>query len=445
LLGLQPKHKQAFKWVIIMPNKKITRRTLIKGGIGLAALGTIAWLRPTDQGAAHSPYFEQLSKALHQKQYARPTLIIDKNQLIKNIETLKAHIYPHYQYRIVAKSLPSLPLLKLVSEISESQRFMLFDERFLIQVSQEIPNADILMGKPMPVEAARFFYQHQDESEFLPQNQLQWLIDTPARLLQYQQLAQQTKQAMRINIELDIGLHRGGVQQDDELIEMLKIIEAEPLFTLSGLMGYEPHVVKLPGSAQGHLDDALAIYRQKINVIESIQGNPLPEDFCLNTGGSPSYQLHTTTPFIESSPCNELSAGSCLVKPMDFDIASLADHHAASYIATPVLKHLSQTEIPGVDGLGDVMSWWNPNLKQSFFTYGGYWKANPISPEGLRINPVYGRSTNQEMLNGSKSIALKVDDWIFLRPTQSEFVFLQFGNIAVYDNGNIVEQWPVFS
>jgi len=428
-----------------MPNRKITRRTLIKSGISLAALGTIGWLRPEDQGAAHSPYFEHLSNALYQDQYARPTLVIDKKRLIANIETLKAHIYPHYQYRIVAKSLPSIPLLKLVSEISESQRFMLFNEQFLLQVSQEIPNADILMGKPMPVEAARFFYQNKGQSEFSPQHQLQWLIDTPARLIQYQQLAQQTGHSMRINIELDVGLHRGGVKHDSELIEILKTIEAEPLFTLSGLMGYEPHVVKLPGNAQGHLDAALAIYRHKIEVIESTLGKHLPENFCLNSGGSPSYQLHTKAPFITNSPCNELSAGSCLVKPEDFDIASLADHKAASFIATPVLKHLSQTEIPGVDGLGDVMSWWNPNLQQSFFTYGGYWKASPVSPPGLRINPVYGRSTNQEMLNGSSSIPLRVDDWVFLRPTQSEFVFLQFGNIAVYENGNIIEQWPIFS
>ena len=60
-------------------------------------------------------------------------------------------------------------------------------------------------------------------------------------------------------------------------------------------------------------------------------------------------------------------------------------------------------------------------------------------------NGVYGRSSNQEMLNGSTSIELEPDDWIFLRPTQSEFVFLQFGDIAVYDQGAIVDFWPVFA
>ena len=48
------------------------------------------------------------------------------------------------------------------------------------------------------------------------------------------------------------------------------------------------------------------------------------------------------------------------------------------------------------------------------------------------------------MLNGSANIHLEPDDWIFLRPTQSEFVFLQFGDILVYDQGVVESRWPVF-
>ena len=94
--------------------------------------------------------------------------------------------------------------------------------------------------------------------------------------------------------------------------------------------------------------------------------------------------------------------------------------------------------------LGTLQSLWDPNRAQSIFTYGGYWKALPESPRGLKTNSLYGRSTNQELLNGSHTIALRPDDWVFLRPTQSEFVFLQFGDIAVYRDGAIREHWPVF-
>ncbi|MCV6615293.1 MAG: DSD1 family PLP-dependent enzyme, partial [Cellvibrionaceae bacterium] len=102
-------------------------------------------------------------------------------------------------------------------------------------------------------------------------------------------------------------------------------------------------------------------------------------------------------------------------------------------------------QLPGVAALGKLMSWWNPNRRKAFFTYGGYWKAQPESPGGLSNNPIYGRSSNQEMLNGSDSVELQADDWVFLRPSQSEFVFLQFGDILVYQDDKIIERWPVMA
>jgi D-serine deaminase-like pyridoxal phosphate-dependent protein len=41
-------------------------------------------------------------------------------------------------------------------------------------------------------------------------------------------------------------------------------------------------------------------------------------------------------------------------------------------------------------------------------------------------------------------VQLAVGDYVFYRPHQSEFVFLQFGDIAVYDGDKIVETWAVF-
>ncbi|MGK0446121.1 MAG: D-serine deaminase-like pyridoxal phosphate-dependent protein, partial [Bermanella sp.] len=126
-----------------------------------------------------------------------------------------------------------------------------------------------------------------------------------------------------------------------------------------------------------------------------------------------------------------------------FDLPTLADHQAAAFIASPVLKVLDETQIPGVTGLGKIMAMWNQNWQKTFFAYGGYWKANPVSPKGLTLNPVYGRSSNQEMYNGSTRVQLKQDDYIFLRPTQSEAVFLQFGDILVFEHGVLRDRWPV--
>ena len=46
------------------------------------------------------------------------------------------------------------------------------------------------------------------------------------------------------------------------------------------------------------------------------------------------------------------------------------------------------------------------------------------------------------MLTGSGRVALKPDDYVFLRPNQSEAVFLQFGDIALFDGSAITGYWP---
>ncbi|MFH4039629.1 alanine racemase, partial [Acinetobacter baumannii] len=160
----------------------------------------------------------------------------------------------------------------------------------------------------------------------------------------------------------------------------------------------------------------------------------------LNTAGSPSYRMHE-----KETLSSEVSVGTAMLKPSHYDLASLAEHVPAVYIATPVLKSTGAVQIPALDGKSRLFSWWDPNQRGTFFIYGGNWMADFASPEGLRSNGIYGRSSNQEMVNGSPSVGLEVDDQVFLRPTQSESVLLQFGDLLALRGGRIVERWPVYA
>lgn len=424
--------------------KGFSRRSVLLGSAAVG-VGALAGLRPSDEGAMHGgrhdEYFSALSDALDKKQLGKPSLLVDKSLMAKNIETIISHVSGRYDYRIVAKSLPSIEMLKWIMAQAKTEKLMVFHQPFLSAIANQIPKADVLMGKPMPINAVKTFYKALDtDSDFNPESQLQWLVDNPERLKQYAQFAADKKRKLQINIELDVGLHRGGVNQDKKLISMLKQIEGSDYLTLSGFMGYEAHVGKVPGNAYDQRDDAMAIYSHFVTLAEQYLQRSL-QNLTLNAAGSPTYQFYKEGDW----PINELSAGSCIVKPTDFDIDSLADHVPAAFIASPVIKTLPQTQIPGVSGLGKIMALWNQNLEKTFFAYGGYWKAKPESPKGLRLNPVYGRSSNQEMYNGSASIQLQQDDWIFLRPTQSEAVLLQFGDILVYEDGQVAEAWPILS
>ena len=80
-------------------------------------------------------------------------------------------------------------------------------------------------------------------------------------------------------------------------------------------------------------------------------------------------------------------------------------------------------------------------MRRVYYIYGGYWKARPVSPAGL--TPLYN-SANQQPLAGSEAADVEVDDYVFLRPIQSEHVTLQFGDLLAVADGRLAQRWPVF-
>lgn len=425
------------------------RRNLLLG-LAAAGVGAAFLLQPDDAGVPYSPYFKALNDALKKDGPYRPALLIDLDKLDRNIQALRKIVPAHMGYRIVAKSLPSPQLLGHIIERTGTQRLMVFHEAFLKQTATDFPGSDVLLGKPMPVKAAAAFYREfapvslAGGSAFDPQRQLQWLIDTDERLAQYQQLAASLGTRMRINVELDVGLHRGGLKTPEQLKPLLDRIMADPQhLEFAGFMGYDPHVVKLPRLIKAPEEayaESQAIYRGFIDYVRQQYSNVDVATLCLNGAGSPSILLHR-----EGSVINDLAAGSCLVKPTDFDIPTLDDFEPAAYIATPVLKRLNGVELPGLESIKDLAPHWNPNWQQTYFIYGGKWSARPESPVGLRGNGLYGTSSNQEIVNGSRLTQLAVDDHIFFRPTQSEAIFLEFGDILALRGGEIVARWPVLT
>ena len=414
-------------------------------GVGAALTGVAAWLRPSDQGAPYSAYFQALNRELQRAGPMRPVLLIDLDRLDQNIEVVKASLARSgKQLRLVEKSLPAPGLLAYIGARVGSQRLMSFHQPFLNQDARHFPQADILLGKPLPVRSAQLFYASHS-GPFDPGRQLQWLLDTPERLQQYLALAKGLATRMRINIELDVGLHRGGVSDHATLEAMLALIAGNPQhLQFAGFMGYDPFVgMDLPGllgTPQQLLAKVMALYEGYVAYTRERYPQLWHAQLTLNTAGSPSYRLHESERL-----STELAVGSALLKPTHFDLASLSEHVPAAYIATPVLKAGGPLQIPLLEGTSRLLSWWDANQRASFFVYGGNWQAEPESPAGLQNSSLYGRSSNQELLTASPTCGLGVDDHVFLRPTQSESVLLQFGELLAVRGGKLVERWPVYS
>lgn len=396
-------------------------------------------------------YFKKVSQALADAGAYQPTLVVDKQRLDHNLEALMSVINRGFDYRIVAKSLPSVPMLEYIMRRSGSQRLMSFHLPFLLHVAEKLPSSDILLGKPMPVESARQFYQwHSNQQpqsntqhQFDPTTQLQWLVDSIERLKQYAALAKNLNVVMNINLEIDVGLHRGGFDNAADFQQALDLLKTHDNVRLSGLMGYEAHISKIPAIAGGHkraFSQSTKVYQGFVDQIKSTFGEAILVDLTLNTGGSSTYPLYDKPGLV-----NEIATASALVKPTDFDVFTLDHHLPAAFIAAPILKIVKDPVLPGATGLSKILHKVGLLPRKACFIYGGNWLAKPCYPAEAKRSNILGHSSNQEMYDLKKSSRIAMDEFLFFRPTQSEAVFLQFGNLAVYDDGKIVDWWPVFS
>ena len=395
-----------------------------------------------DRGAPHAPPFAGLNAELRRAGPGKPVLLLDMDALDANLAEVKRAVAPGLAVRVVAKSLPSVPLLRYVMESLGTARLMVFDDT-MSALAAELPEADLLAGKPLPAQAVAAFYEARGAAGGGdPGGRVRWLVDGASRLAQYAGLARGLGVRMRINVEVDIGLHRGGAATTEELDAILREIEADPAhLSFAGLMGYDAHVTSAPpllSSPRRAFEAATGRLAEFRDVLVTRHPGLLLGDPVWNGGGSKTYMLHA-----EGGPVNEVALGSCLVKPTDFDVPTLASHVPALFVAAPVLKRLAGARVPFLEWAARAWAAVDPNREVTYFIFGGGWMAKPVSPAGLSDNPVYGFSTNQAMLNGSARTGLAPDDWVFFRPTQSERVVQEFGALRLVRGGRLDGVWSV--
>ena len=216
------------------------KRILIPASIILSVTAAFL-LRPRDEGRPYDPYFESLNRELQSGSWGRPVLVLDLDLLDRNIETLMSHAGGPGRYRIVAKSLPSLKLIEYIAKRTGTDKVMVFHQPFISLMAERLPWSRMLLGKPMPVGAVRTFYGNlKKKGPFDPSRQVQWLVDSEERLEQYLAFAREKGMRLSVTIELDVGLHRGGVRDTGELDRMLAIIRDNRLCLDHGVRGPYP-------------------------------------------------------------------------------------------------------------------------------------------------------------------------------------------------------------
>ncbi len=353
------------------------------------------------------PPFRQWAQALEQGGRAEPTLVIDENALEHNLGLIRTRL-ARVTRRLVVKSLPSEALLTRLMAALNTRALMCFHRPFLEHLLRGLPQCDILMGKPLPLAAVDAVLTRHGQAA----QGVHWLVDSMERLEGLLGLARRQQCRLRIAIEINIGMERGGVQTPAELARLEQHLERSPHGKLTALMGYDAHVAKAPlGRRQRANRRAQQRYQAFVSALSA------PEGLIFNGGGSPTVGFHQGM-----GPVNDVSFGSILMKPTDFDLPDLADFQPALYLGTPVLKALPGVRLPYLGRL--------PVRRDTLFLYGGRWMARPCWPASMRPSRLYGLSSNQQMMTVARG-QVAAEDWVWFRPTQSEAVMTQLGPVSL--------------
>lgn len=379
-------------------------------------------------------YFQTLADALQLAGRHRPTLVLDLDRLDANLEIVRAAVAPGVALRIVDKSLPSIPLLAHAMERLGTRRIMSFDLSVACAVLRAFPDADILFGKPMPTAALDALFsgmRPEAIADFAARTVL--LADGTPRVKQLAALAKGRGIGLRIALEVDVGMHRGGIETPALVLEATAAALGSGVLTLEGIMGYEAHILAIPGFAGGSAAESKAV-RARLAAF----AKALPPECrkIINSGGS-----KTVLTYADPGAATELSVGSAFVKPTDFDTDTLASLQPAIFIATPALK-VVDAMLPGPAWMTSAFRALGLFRARGCFLYGGHWMARPVYPRGMQESKLWGHSSNQQFMSLPDTCDLREDDLVFFRPTQSEAVLWQFGEIQLFSKGRIVGHWP---
>lgn len=396
---------------------------------------------PTGSGCAgqlpDGSYFQQVAQDLAAAGYGTPQILIDLDRLDANADAIVAGI-GRDRYRIVEKSLPSLDLLTYVSSRTGSDRFMVLHLPFLPPLFAALPAAQILVGKPQPLAAVAQLFQALPPAELA--QRVTFLADTPKRVADLALFAANLGVTLQVAIEIDVGLHRGGVRTPTGLPDVLALFVANPgAIAFAGLLGYDGHVPNAPAgpgleehASRQQWQTATDTYQSFVDVLATRFPELMRPGLIFNSGGTATYPLYT------SGPVNDVAVGGGMLRPAAYPGMFLGALTPASFIAAPVLAHYDTVDLPLIKKMSKTV--WSD--QQLFTIYGGGWAAEFVWPPGAALAPLVNDAENknlvpnQSWLVGPLSPPIMPDDWVFQHPREADAIF-QFENILLVRDGRL--------
>lgn len=407
--------------------------------------------KPHKVKSEYPAYFAKLNAALKEKRAGESAGIIDLDRLDSNIQIVRGRLGDQYKLRLVTKSLPSLELLKYMMGKANTNRLMVFSEPYIGEILDTFnaDSLDLLLGKPLPADALPRLSAHKGW------NTINWLVDTKERLNQYLAFAKKDSTPLKLSLEIDVGLHRGGFENNKEFAEALDIIRQNGQYLeLTGFMGYDGHVPYVPfyinkeKSIKAAFDDVQRAYGGFVEELKKHFDAKAINAMTFNSGGSHTYFRY---PGYKGTPVNDIAMGSGFLAPQQFEDVIEQGHQPALFLTSPVIKKIESAKLPHAEKITALTFLWDPNLKVSYFLLGGGWPGEVAGPTGLKRNYWWDENDlgytnllpNQSIIGSSDENDLHVGDFVFYHAWEGDGM-LSFKKVVLYRQSGIVGEWDTY-
>lgn len=402
-----------------------------------------------------STYFDGLSGQLDARTVGTPVVLVDLDRLEENVRAIASGIRPH-AFRIVEKSLPSIDLLRHVTQVAEqegAEHFLVLHLPLLGPLLDAFPGADVLVGKThLPGAIERFLRDRASPADAA--RRVTFLVDGPDRLAGLVALAGALGVRLRLAIELDVGLRRSGLREPADLAPMLATFQSSPsAVELVGLLGYDGHVAHSPtASAAGVIEawsEATSKFQEFVDVLVGQFSGLVTDDFLFHSGGSSTYPLYSDP--TRPTPVNDVATGGGVLRPGEYPDYFLGDLSPAFFVAAPALRVYRSPDAPPEIPFFDAAT--NARLfggRTGVTVYGGGW-ASYFSYPSMGPVPLSGGGgsgcswvPNQGLATVAADVDIEDGDWIYYHPVSSDVLF-QFERIHLVREGVLQpETWAAY-
>lgn len=412
-----------------------TRRGALVSGAGLAAGWAFLRARrpaptvcppsgPTPGLPDESARLARLTEALDRRADDRELAVLDLDALEHNLSRVRAQVGPALALRLVTKSLPSVALVRHLMDRARTSRVMVFSENMLLGLLEGADeDLDVLTGRPFGPGAVRRVIARSSATK--PAAQIRWLVDDLDRITALDAVAAGEGWRLRLAVELDVGLRRGGARTPTELMPMLDAIAASPRLEFAGFMGYDGHVPFAPPgfSADDEHRSVLRRYAEFVGAAQARHPRLFDASVVCNSGGSRTYERYGSA----TAPVDEVALGSALLYPHRFRNLTDTELRPASFLASPILKVVAPAEVPFVSGVLGLGAPLEPRLEAAYFLQGGDFPAERITPENWTRNPlvpspdgVQNLIPNQSQWLGPRSAHLQTGQYVLFHPWEGD-------------------------